>query len=150
MSAAKRAKTGGHEGKDGWTPTSWRAKQIKQQPEYPEGSLPEVREKLRNLPPIVHPAEVDRLKVLFREVAEGKRFILQGGDCAERFQDCSSTPLENKLKIILQMSLILIWGAGVPLVRVGRIAGQYSKPRSFGLPQFTKCRSVSIRLTTHP
>lgn len=82
------------------------------------------------MPPIVHPKEVDKLKDLLVEVAEGKRFVLQGGDCAERFEDCRLESIESKLKIILQMSLVLIWGAGVSLVRIGRIAGQYSKPRS--------------------
>ena len=64
------------------------------------------------------------------EVAAGKRFVLQGGDCAERFVDCRKDAIESKLKIILQMSLVLVWGARVPLVRIGRIAGQFMKPRS--------------------
>jgi 3-deoxy-7-phosphoheptulonate synthase len=64
------------------------------------------------------------------EVEAGERFILQGGDCAERFQDCNAERLQNKLAIILQMSLVLVWGARIPLVRIGRIAGQYMKPRS--------------------
>ncbi len=63
------------------------------------------------------------------EVSAGKRFILQGGDCAERFDECRSDSIEAKLKILLQMSLVLVWGARVPLVRIGRIAGQYMKPR---------------------
>jgi len=110
---------------------SWRTRPIKQQPEYADpAEVKKCFDKISALPPIVHPAEVDKLKKLLGEVADRKRFILQGGDCAERFVDCSKCPLENKLKIILQMSLILIWGSGVPLVRIGRIAGQYSKPRS--------------------
>jgi len=114
-----------------WSPSSWRGKPIKQQPVYSdEAAVRKCAETLRSLPPIVHPSEVDKLRELLAEVADGKRFILQGGDCAERFSDCSQQPIENKLKIILQMSLVLIWGAGVPLVRIGRIAGQYSKPRS--------------------
>ena len=134
---AKRQRTDDEDAKDGWRMNSWRDREIKQQPDYKDrAAVQKCVDKIKILPPIVHPAEVDRLKSLFREVADGKRFILQGGDCAERFQDCSSTPLENKLKIILQMSLILIWGSGVPLVRIGRIAGQYSKPR-FG-EKFTK------------
>ncbi len=64
------------------------------------------------------------------EVAQGKRFLLQGGDCAERFVDCSAQPIEQKLKIMLQMSLVLTWGARIPTLRVGRIAGQFAKPRS--------------------
>lgn len=84
----------------------------------------------RKLPPVVQAAEVQTLKRYLGEVAAGKRFILQGGDCAERFQDCSPSSIESKIKIILQMSLVLVWGAGIPLVRIGRIAGQYMKPRS--------------------
>lgn len=69
-------------------------------------------------------------QVQLAEVCHGKRFILQGGDCAERFVDCTPSRIDAKLKILLQMSLVLVWGSRVPLVRIGRIAGQYMKPRS--------------------
>lgn len=82
------------------------------------------------LPPIVTSREVLDVRAQLAEVALGKRFLLQGGDCAERFVDCSAAPIEKKLKILLQMSLILTWGARIPTLRIGRIAGQFAKPRS--------------------
>jgi 3-deoxy-7-phosphoheptulonate synthase len=87
-------------------------------------------EKLRALPPLVTSWEVERLKTMIAEAQEGKRFLLQGGDCAETLADCQSAIIANKLKILLQMSLVLIYGAKKPVIRVGRFAGQYAKPRS--------------------
>jgi len=117
--------------KEPWNPNSWRSYPIKQQPAYPNpDQVAKVCSDLSEMPPLVHPQEILKLKSLLRDVALGKRFILQGGDCAERFSDCRPLLIENKIKILLQMSVILIWGAGVPLVRIGRIAGQYMKPRS--------------------
>lgn len=85
---------------------------------------------VRRLPPLVAPSEVDALRAQLAEVAEGKRFLLQGGDCAERFVDCAAEPIEAKLRILLQMSLVLTWGARIPTLRIARMAGQFSKPRS--------------------
>ncbi|EDQ84149.1 uncharacterized protein MONBRDRAFT_30543 [Monosiga brevicollis MX1] len=117
-----------------WSPTSWRSFPIQQQPEYEDmPQLKQVCDDISRLPPIVQPAEIDRLKAQLGEVAAGRRFILQGGDCAERFMDCTPDRIEAKLKILLQMSLVMVWGARVPLVRIGRIAGQYMKPRSQAL-----------------
>ena len=82
------------------------------------------------LPPLVTHEEVDRLRAGLAEVAEGKRFLLQGGDCAERFLDCAAEPIEKKLRILLQMSLVLTWGARIPTLRIARMAGQFAKPRS--------------------
>eukprot|EP00040_Diaphanoeca_grandis_P030170 m.177897 g.177897 ORF g.177897 m.177897 type:complete len:487 (-) comp31915_c0_seq1:306-1766(-) len=119
------------DGTDVWSPESWRTKPIKQQPMYTDQvQLGIVKEKLKSLPPLVLAGEVDKLRKQLSEVAAGERFILQGGDCAERFQDCSSERLQTKLKVILQMSVVLIWGSRMPLTRIGRIAGQYHKPRS--------------------
>jgi 3-deoxy-7-phosphoheptulonate synthase len=114
-----------------WSPRSWRDRPIKQQPDYkdPE-ALEAAMAKLKSLPPLVLPGEVDKLRAQLAEVAAGKRFILQGGDCAERFQDCNAERLQTKLKVLLQMSLVLVWGTKIPLTRIGRIAGQYMKPRS--------------------
>ncbi len=75
-------------------------------------------------------AQVDRLRRQLAEAAEGKRFLLQGGDCAELFEYCSAEPIESKLRILLQMSVVLTFGARTPIVRIGRMAGQYGKPRS--------------------
>jgi 3-deoxy-7-phosphoheptulonate synthase len=87
-------------------------------------------QKLVNLPPLVTVDEVQALRKSLADVAMGKAFLLQGGDCAESFDDCSTDPIEAKVKVLLQMSLIMIWGARIPVVRIARMAGQYAKPRS--------------------
>ena len=114
-----------------WTPDSWRSHPIQQQPRYDdpvavEGALDTVRQ----LPPLVAAGEVDALRERLARASEGRAFVLQGGDCAESFADCTGAPIEARLKILLQMSLVLTWGARMPVVRVGRMAGQYAKPRS--------------------
>jgi len=114
-----------------WSLDSWRERPIRQQPIYSDpAAVATALESVRALPPIVARGEVDTLRRRLAQVANGEAFLLQGGDCAERFQDCALGPIENKLKILLQMSLVLVWGARIPVVRVGRIAGQYAKPRS--------------------
>jgi 3-deoxy-7-phosphoheptulonate synthase len=114
-----------------WTPQSWRVYPAAQQPSYPEpGRLDAVLRRLETLPPLVSPGTVERLQGLLADVAQGKRFLLQGGDCAERFEDCRAESIADKLKILLQMSVVLTYGLRKPIVRVGRIAGQYAKPRS--------------------
>ena len=114
-----------------WSPSSWRALPIKQQPSYPDAvALEAALEEVRRLPPLVSSTEVDLLRAQLAEVAEGRRFLLQGGDCAERFVDCAAEPIEQKLRILLQMSLVLTWGARVPTLRIARLAGQFAKPRS--------------------
>ncbi|MCB9746720.1 MAG: 3-deoxy-7-phosphoheptulonate synthase class II [Alphaproteobacteria bacterium] len=114
-----------------WTPTSWRGRPIRQQPRYADPvAVDAALTHVRRLPPLVHPGEIDRLRTQLAEAAEGKRFVLQGGDCAERFVDCNGRAIENKLKILLQMSVVLTWGARTPVVRVARMAGQFAKPRS--------------------
>ncbi len=86
--------------------------------------------KLERLPPIVTPTEIVKLKKSLRDVALGKAFLLQGGDCAELFDYCEENAIESKIKLLLQMSLVLIWGSNKPVVRIARMAGQYGKPRS--------------------
>lgn len=85
---------------------------------------------VQTLPGLVSVREIEALKTQLADVADGKRFLLQGGDCAERFQDCQPELIEKKLKIMIQMSLVLVWGARMPTVRVARMAGQFAKPRS--------------------
>jgi 3-deoxy-7-phosphoheptulonate synthase len=98
---------------------------------YPDaGALETVIARLRTLPPLVTSWEIERLKALLAEAQDGKRFVLQGGDCAETLAECRSSVISAKLKILLQMSLVLVHGARKPIVRVGRFAGQYAKPRS--------------------
>lgn len=114
-----------------WTPDSWRARPIQQQPLWPDAdALQNTLDEVRALPPLVNHGEVDTLRAHLAEAARGKAFLLQGGDCAERFADCTKTAIEAKLKILLQMSLVLTWGARIPIIRVGRMAGQFAKPRS--------------------
>jgi 3-deoxy-7-phosphoheptulonate synthase len=114
-----------------WAPNSWRSRPIRQQPVY---RSPEAVERalatVRALPPLVSEGEVLALRAGLASVSRGEAFLLQGGDCAERFIDCNARAIEAKLKILLQMSLVLTWGARMPIVRVGRMAGQYAKPRS--------------------
>lgn len=115
----------------GWTPSSWRARTAAQQPRYEDQrELEAVQDELRSLPPLVTSWEIFALKKQLAEAQEGKRFLLQGGDCAENFGECSSEVISNRLKVLLQMSLVLVHGLRLPVVRVGRFAGQYAKPRS--------------------
>ena len=114
-----------------WSLDSWRQKPIQQQPIYKsQEDLEKVLDQVRSLPPLVFVGEIESLKSQMAKAAKGEAFILQGGDCAERFQDCNELAITSKLKILLQMSVVLCYGARKPIVRIGRIAGQYAKPRS--------------------
>ncbi|MGD9252809.1 MAG: 3-deoxy-7-phosphoheptulonate synthase class II [Holophagae bacterium] len=114
-----------------WSPESWRDKAARQQPNYPDqAAVDAVVGRLTALPPLVTSWEVERLRTQLAEAAQGKRFLLQGGACAERFDQCSADIITNKLKILLQMSLVLTYGLKRMIIRVGRFAGQYAKPRS--------------------
>src|SRR5438477_4298818 len=114
-----------------WTPSSWRSKRAAQQPVYSsETELAQTVAQLASLPPLVTSWEVENLKKQLAEAAQGRRFLLQGGDCAEQFDECTADIITNKLKIMLQMSLVLVQGSKKPVTRVGRFAGQYAKPRS--------------------
>jgi 3-deoxy-7-phosphoheptulonate synthase len=115
----------------GWSPDSWQARRAVQQPIYANPSaLASALAEVRRLPPLVTSWEVLALKRQLAEAAAGRRFLLQGGDCAESFADCDSGTISNRLKVLLQMSVVLIHGLKLPVVRVGRFAGQYAKPRS--------------------
>jgi 3-deoxy-7-phosphoheptulonate synthase len=117
--------------KSDWSPVSWRSKPAGHQVAYEsQSSLEAAVSELSQLPPLVTSWEIEALKLQLAEAAQGKRFLLQGGDCAERFADCNAAQITNKLKILLQMSLVLVHGSQQPVIRVGRIAGQYAKPRS--------------------
>lgn len=114
-----------------WTPSSWRARPAAQQPEYADSTaLERVLGELGRLPPLVTSWEIEALKAELAGAAEGRCFLLQGGDCAESFDDCESSVIAGKLKILLQMSLVLVHGSRRRVIRVGRFAGQYAKPRS--------------------
>ncbi|HEY8074684.1 MAG TPA: 3-deoxy-7-phosphoheptulonate synthase, partial [Labilithrix sp.] len=116
---------------DPWSPQSWRTKKLAQAIRYDdERALDAAVERLGSLPPLVTSWEVEDLKALIGDAQEGRRFLLQGGDCAETLADCAPGIITNKLKILIQMSLVLVRGARRPVIRVGRFAGQYAKPRS--------------------
>lgn len=114
-----------------WSPESWQRKPAIQQATYPDQrALAETLGQLRELPPLVTSWEVLNLRDQLAQVAEGRRFLLWGGDCAESFEECRPDVITNRLKVLLQMSLVLVHGLKLPVVRVGRFAGQYAKPRS--------------------
>ncbi len=114
-----------------WTPSSWRELPADQQPDWPdELALGAVLDRIAALPPLVFAGEVRDLTAQLAEVAHGQAFLLQAGDCAESFLDFSANSIRNKLKVILQMAVVLTYGAGVPVVKMGRMAGQFAKPRS--------------------
>jgi 3-deoxy-7-phosphoheptulonate synthase len=112
-------------------PTSWQSKPAAQQPVYPDPEeLKRALAQLARLPPLVTSWEIENLKQQLAEATRGKRFLLQGGDCSENFYDCESSAIASKLKILLQMSLVLVQGGKKRVIRIGRFAGQYAKPRS--------------------
>lgn len=114
-----------------WSAESWRDKLHAQQIVYADRSAVEsATAKLRTLPPLVTSWEIERLKGEIAQAQEGKRFVLQGGDCAEQIADCRPETITSKVKILLQMSVVLIYAGMKPVTRIGRIAGQYAKPRS--------------------
>lgn len=115
----------------GWTPTSWRKLPILQVPEYDDQeNLKSVENKLAGLPPLVFAGEVMALRQRLADVALGKAFLLQGGDCAESFNDFSANNIRDTFKLFLQMAVVLTFGASMPVIKLGRIAGQFAKPRS--------------------
>jgi 3-deoxy-7-phosphoheptulonate synthase len=115
----------------GWAPASWRTRPATQLPVYPDATaLASTLEELHALPPLVTSWEIMTLKQHLADAQDGKRFLLQGGDCAETFDGCTSEVISNRLKVLLQMSLVLVHGLRLPVVRIGRFAGQYAKPRS--------------------
>jgi 3-deoxy-7-phosphoheptulonate synthase len=114
-----------------WHPATWRSRPALQQPRYDDPKeLDAAVASLSRLPPLVVSWEIEALKSELAAAQRGERFLLQGGDCAESFEDCESDLIAKKLKVLLQMSLVLVHGLQKPVVRVGRIAGQYAKPRS--------------------
>src|ERR1700722_13042126 len=114
-----------------WSAASWRQFPAAQQPEWPEADARKRTEaRLSSLPPLVFAGEARRLTSQLADGADGRAFLLQAGACAESFADFSADSIRDKLKIILQMAVALTYAAGVPVVKVGRIAGQFAKPRS--------------------
>ena len=114
-----------------WTPTSWRSRPVQQMPVYADAAaLAGAETRLRRYPPLVFAGEARKLKTALAKVAAGDAFLLQGGDCAESFVDFTANNIRDTFRVLLQMAVVLTYGAGVPVVKVGRMAGQFAKPRS--------------------
>jgi len=114
-----------------WSPDSWRGKKALQMPDYPDqGALENAEERLRRMPPLVFAGEARALKRQLCRVAEGEAFLLQGGDCAESFAEFHPDNIRDTFRVLLQMAVVLTFGATLPVVKVGRLAGQFVKPRS--------------------
>ena len=114
-----------------WSPDSWRQKPVRQVPEYPDSkALTEAEQQLAIFPPLVFAGEARDLMKSLGRVAEGKAFLLQGGDCAESFAEFRANNIRDTFKVLLQMAVVLTFGAACPVVKVGRLAGQFAKPRS--------------------
>jgi len=114
-----------------WMPDGWRTKPISQVPEYPDpAKLDDVERRLRAFPPLVFAGEARRLTERLGAVAEGQAFLLQGGDCAESFAEFNANNIRDTFRVMLQMAVVLTFGAACPIVKVGRMAGQFAKPRS--------------------
>src|SRR5918994_1772947 len=114
-----------------WAPDSWRKKPVLQVPEYPDRrALDEVEKQLASFPPLVFAGEARNLKKALAKVAAGEAFLLQGGDCAESFAEHGANNIRDFFRVFLQMAVVLTFAGGSPVVKVGRIAGQFAKPRS--------------------
>jgi len=114
-----------------WTPDSWRAMPIRQVPDYPNQALLRATEdKVRRFPPLVFAGEADRLKAQLARAGDGHAFVLQGGDCAESFSEFHANTIRDTFRVLLQMAVVLTFGAALPVVKLGRMAGQFAKPRS--------------------
>src|SRR5215471_1920459 len=124
-----------------WSPSSWRDREALQQPEWPDAArVADTRGKLRSLPPLVFAGEARQVRSALAEVAAGRAFVLQAGDCAESFHDYerltdsgaayAAVAIRERLQILLQMAAVLTYGAALPVLKIGRIAGQFVKPRS--------------------
>jgi 3-deoxy-7-phosphoheptulonate synthase len=113
-----------------WSPQGWRARPAAQQPVWDEAELEGALSELRGLPPLIFAGEARRLREALARASRGEAFVLQAGDCVESFSDFSADAIRDKLRLILQMAVVIAFGSGMPVVKIGRIAGQFAKPRS--------------------
>lgn len=114
-----------------WTPGAWRKLTAKQQPQWPDlGKLAEAEKELAGRPPLIYAGEARTLRAELARAARGEAFVLQAGDCAETFEEFSADRVKNQMKVILQLAAVLTYSAGLPVVKIGRMAGQFAKPRS--------------------
>ncbi|MCI0734688.1 MAG: 3-deoxy-7-phosphoheptulonate synthase, partial [Beijerinckiaceae bacterium] len=116
---------------DHWSPSSWRAKPIEQVPDYADAAaLAEVERQLAGFPPLVFAGEARKLKRMLGKAAAGEAFLLQGGDCAESFAEHAADNIRDFFRVFLQMAVVTTFAAALPVIKLGRIAGQFAKPRS--------------------
>ncbi len=114
-----------------WSPASWRGRPVRQAPTYPDAAqLSRTEERLQAYPPLVFAGEARRLRAALAQAAEGRAFVLQGGDCAESFAEFTANHIRDTFRVLLQMAVVLTFGASLPVVKIGRMAGQFAKPRS--------------------
>src|ERR1700679_187164 len=114
-----------------WSPENWRSKTAKQQPIYRDAvALKAAETRLAKLPPLVFAGEARRLKKKLARVAKGEAYLFQGGDCAESFAEFNANNIRDTFRLILQIAIVLTFGGGTPVVKIGRMAGQFAKPRS--------------------
>src|ERR1700740_2922508 len=114
-----------------WTPDGWRTRPVLQMPQYPDvKALADVEAQLASFPPLVFAGEARNLKKALARVATGEAFLLQGGDCAESFAEHGANNIRDFFRVFLQMAVVLTYAGAVPIVKIGRIAGQFAKPRS--------------------
>jgi 3-deoxy-7-phosphoheptulonate synthase len=134
-----------------WTPDSWRQKPVVQMPtDYPDmAALHRVEDELRALPPLVFAGEARHLTAKLAQVEAGKAFLLQGGDCAESFKEFSTDNIRDTFRLILQMAVVLTFAGRKPVVKVGRIAGQFAKPRSSGVEMIDRRRAAQLSRRHH-
>lgn len=129
-----------------WSKGSWRTRELRQNPTWPDGDhLARVERELAAKPPLVFAGEARNLRAQLATAAQGRAFVLQAGDCAESFDESSADEIRDKLKVILQMGVVLTYAAGVPVVKIGRIAGQFAKPRSEDFEEIDGVRLPSFR-----
>jgi len=129
-----------------WRPDSWKSRPVIQVPDYPDRNvLQEVEEELASYPPLVFAGEARNLKSQLADVAEGRAFLLQGGDCAESFREFHPNNIRDTFRVLLQMAVVLTFAASCPVVKVGRLAGQFAKPRSSGLENIDGVELPSYR-----
>ena len=133
-----------------WTPDSWRNKPIQQVPAYPDlEALESVEQQLAGFPPLVFAGEARKLKRTLAKVAKGEAFLLQGGDCAESFAEHSADNIRDFFRLFLQMAVVLTYAGGSPVVKVGRVAGQFAKPRSAPTGDHRRRRAAELPRRHH-
>ena len=129
-----------------WSPSSWHSFPASQQPDWPDdGALDNALKQIAGFPPLVFAGEARSLQASLAKVAAGNAFLLQAGDCAESFEEFTAVNIREKLRVILQMAVVLTYSLGVPVIKVGRIAGQFAKPRSSPTEKFGDMELPSFR-----